>query len=186
MQFFSYFGPKIEFMTLFVDMDEVMADTYGAHIEIYNKEHNAALTVEDCLGREVWQCVPEDHQESVRQHARQQGFFRSLRPITDSQEILKALTDKYQVYIASAAMQFPNSLLEKSEWLDKYFSFIPWQQRILCGHKHVLKGDILIDDRTYNLEHFKGKSLLFTSPHNIHSNTFERVNHWQEIAEKLL
>jgi len=173
-------------MTLFVDMDEVMADTYGAHIEIYNKDYDAALTVEDCMGREAWQCVPEEHQTSVRQHACQHGFFSSLNPIKDSQEILKALTLKYDVYIASAAMQFPNSLIEKSEWLDKYFPFIPWQQRILCGHKHVLKGDILIDDRIYNLERFKGRALLFTSPHNIHSNTFDRVDHWQEIAEKLL
>jgi len=173
-------------MTLFVDMDEVMADTYGAHIEIYNKDYKASLTVENCLGREVWQCVPEDHQESVRQHACQLGFFSALKPIRDSQEVLKTLTTKYDVYIASAAMQFPNSLLEKSEWLDKYFPFIPWQQRILCGHKHVLKGDILIDDRPYNLENFKGRSFLFTSPHNIHTNSFERVHHWQEIAEKLL
>ncbi|MBT8183897.1 MAG: 5'(3')-deoxyribonucleotidase [Eudoraea sp.] len=173
-------------MTLFVDMDEVMADTYGAHIELYNKDYNSNLSVEDCLGREVWQCVPEAHQENIRQHARQPGFFRELDPIKDSKEILRELTEKYDVYIASAAMQFPNSLREKSDWLDEHFPFIPWQNRILCGNKHVLKGDILIDDRSYNLESFKGKSFLFTSPHNIHSNTFERVDHWQQVAEKLL
>ena len=30
-------------MILFVDMDEVIADTYGAHIEIYNAEFNQRL-----------------------------------------------------------------------------------------------------------------------------------------------
>ena len=173
-------------MTIFIDMDEVIADTYGAHIEIYNRDFNAKLTVEDCHGSEVWQNVIEAHQQSVRNHARTRGFFRTLRPIADSQEIVQKLTSKFDVYIASAATQFPNSLEEKSDWLDEHFPFIPWQKRILCGDKHILKGDILIDDRSYNLTDFDGRPLLFTSPHNVNTHGFERVNNWQEIADSLL
>lgn len=173
-------------MILFVDMDEVIADTYGAHIELYNKEFNAKLSKELCAGNEVWRMVPEAYQDNVRKHATRRGFFRALKPIPNSQEILKELSAKHEVYIASAAMQFPNSLEEKSEWLDEYFPFIPWQKRILCGHKHILKGDVLIDDRSYNLEQFDGRSLQFTSPHNIHTEGFERVDSWLEIAEVLL
>ena len=173
-------------MTIFIDMDEVIADTYGAHINLYNKDFNAALTKADCAGGEVWQSVPAEHQENVRMHANQIGFFRNLKPIQNSQEVLKKLNKKYEIYIASAAMQFPNSLVEKSEWLDEYFSFIPWQRRILCGHKHVLNGDFLIDDRTYNLEHFQGRTLLFTSPHNIGMNGYDRVNNWNDVADKFL
>ena len=173
-------------MTLFVDMDEVLADTFGAHIEIYNAEFNASLTAEACMGSEVWKMVPEAHQESIRKHARRKGFFKNLVPIQDSTYILKELSVKYEVYIASAAMQFPNSLEEKSDWLDEHFPFIPWQNRILCGHKHILKGDVLIDDRSYNLTNFDGRTLLFTSPHNVYSNGFERADSWQEVAEKLL
>ena len=173
-------------MTLFVDMDEVIADTYRAHIEKYNREFMESLTVEACMGKEVWQSVPEDHQESVHQHARTEGFFLNLEPIADSQAVLRALSRKYEIYIASAAMQFPNSLWEKSIWLDDHFPFIHWKNRILCGDKHILKGDLLIDDRTYNLDTFNGKTLLFTSPHNIHSNGHERVNNWLEIGKILL
>ncbi|HEA21578.1 MAG TPA: 5'(3')-deoxyribonucleotidase [Pricia antarctica] len=173
-------------MILFVDMDEVMADTYGAHVEIYNRDYEENLSLETCMGKEVWHTVPEERQTSVKDHARNRGFFRNLNPILDSQTVLEALNEKYEVYIASAAMQFPNSLEEKSEWLDVHFPFIPWQRRILCGHKHILKGDILIDDRSYNLTEFQGRSLLFTSPHNIHTTGFERVNNWQEVADTLL
>lgn len=173
-------------MTIFVDMDEVMADTYGAHIEIYNQEFEECLTLEHCLGKEVWHTVPEDRQLSVRNHARNRGFFRDLKPIENSKEVLKELSSMHDVYIASAAMQFPNSLEEKSDWLDEHFPFIPWQNRILLGNKHILKGDVLIDDRSYNLENFDGRSLLFTSPHNVHINGFERVDNWEEVATKLL
>ncbi|WP_209402058.1 5'(3')-deoxyribonucleotidase [Pseudozobellia sp. WGM2] len=173
-------------MVIFVDMDEVMADTYGAHIEIYNKEFKECLTLETCMGHEVWHTVPKDRQLSVKNHARNKGFFRGLKPIADSKAVLRELSLSHEVYIASAAMQFPNSLEEKSEWLDEHFPFIPWQQRILCGHKHILKGDVLIDDRSYNLESFEGRSLMFTSPHNVNISGFERADNWQEIAEKLL
>ena len=173
-------------MVIFVDMDEVIADAYQAHIDIYNKEFGAEIRAEECLGKEFWQCVPEAHQQSIRNHTRRDGFFKDLKLIEGSQEVLEALSQKHDVYIASAAMEFPQSLREKSDWLDEFFPFIPWQNRILCGNKHVLKGDILIDDRSKNLEPFDGRSIMFTSPHNTHVNSFERAHTWQDIADKLL
>jgi len=172
-------------MVIFVDMDEVIADTYGEHIKIYNAEFNGSLTTEKCLGTEVWKMVPEAHQESVRKHATRRRFFRDLKPIENSINVLKKINEQHDVYIASAAMQFPNSLEEKSDWLDEHLPFIPWQNRILCGHKHILKGDILIDDRSYNLKNFDGRGILFTSPHNVHTEGFERANSWLELGEKL-
>lgn len=138
------------------------------------------------MGKEVWQSIPEEHVDYLRDQTNQDGFFRELAVIPDSQEVLRALHEKHDVYIASAAMQFKNSLREKADWLDEHFPFIPWQNRILCGHKHILKGDILIDDRAYNLEAFDGRGIQFTSPHNIHTSGFERVTSWKEIGEKLL
>lgn len=172
-------------MRIFVDMDEVMADTYGAHIEIYNAEFNGTLTPEKCQGTEVWKMVPETHQDSVRKHARRRGFFRDLKPIADSKTVLEQLASRHEVYVASAAMQFPNSLEEKSDWLDEHFPFIAWQNRILCGDKHILKGDVLIDDRSYNLANFEGRGILFTSPHNVTTKGYERANNWLEIEHLL-
>ncbi|MEL6305945.1 MAG: 5'(3')-deoxyribonucleotidase, partial [Bacteroidota bacterium] len=103
-----------------------------------------------------------------------------------SQKVLEELSEKHRIYIASAAMQFPNSLKEKSDWLDEHFPFIPWQNRILCGHKHILRGDVLIDDRAYNLKSFEGRPILFSSPHNLEQEDLERADSWEDIATKLL
>src|SRR6056297_2654716 len=173
-------------MIIFVDMDEVIADAYQAHIDIYNQEFNAEVKVEECYGREFWQCVPKERQESIRSHTRRDGFFGNLKVIAGSQEVLEELSKKHNVCIASAAMEFPQSLREKSDWLDEFFPFIPWQNRILCGNKHVLKGDVLIDDRSKNLGPFDGRSIMFTSPHNTGVTAFERANSWKDIADKLL
>ncbi|WP_421811649.1 5' nucleotidase, NT5C type [Flagellimonas sp.] len=173
-------------MTIFVDMDEVIADAYHAHLDIYNQEFNAQIKVDACYGKEFWQVVPEAHQQSIKEHTHRDGFFAGLKVIEGSQEVLKELNKKHDVYIASAAMEFPQSLREKSDWLDEFFPFIPWQNRILCGNKHVLKGDVLIDDRSKNLGPFDGRSIMFTSPHNTEVTAFERANSWKDIADKLL
>ncbi len=36
-------------MVIFVDMDEVIADTYGAHIEWYNRDFKQELKLADCF-----------------------------------------------------------------------------------------------------------------------------------------
>ncbi|WP_318308065.1 5' nucleotidase, NT5C type [Flagellimonas crocea] len=173
-------------MIIFVDMDEVIADAYQAHIDIYNQEFKAQIKAETCLGKEFWQTVPKERQESIKGHTHRVGFFGNLKIIKDSQEVLRELSQKHEVYIASAAMEFPQSLREKSDWLDEHFPFIPWQNRILCGNKYILKGDVLIDDRSKNLEPFEGRSIMFTSPHNVNVTDFERADSWQDIANKLL
>ncbi|WP_179019643.1 5' nucleotidase, NT5C type [Winogradskyella forsetii] len=173
-------------MTIFVDMDDVLADTYGKHIELYNIEHKQDLQLSHIQSGEVWHNVPEIHHKSVREHALQPGFFRDLIPIKDSIQVMEALYNKYEVYIATAATQFPNSLLEKVDWLAEHMPFITWQHQIMCGHKFILNGDLLIDDRTYNLEKFQGDTLLFNSPHNVGDTGYTRVANWQEIAERLL
>ncbi len=167
-------------------MDDVLADTYGKHIELYNKEHQQELSLAHIESGEVWQNVPEIHQESILQHAHKKGFFRDLKPIKDAVQVMEALYNKHEVYIATAATQFPDSLKEKSDWLDQYMPFITWEHRIMCGHKFILRGDLLIDDRAYNLEKFEGDTLLFNSPHNVGETRYTRVFSWLEIAERLL
>ena len=63
------------------------------------------------------------------------------------------------------------------------------------GYEHVysrlikakgVKGDILIDDRSFNLDYFDGRTIMFTSPHNMNSTGHERANNWQEVGELLL
>ncbi len=173
-------------MTIFVDMDEVLADTFGAHIDLYNNEFGKSLTLADIPHGEVWENVPKAHLQNVKDHVWRDGFFRELPLIKDSQEVMLALSKKHEVYIATAATQFPNSLREKSDWLDEHFPFITWEYRIMCGHKFILNGDVLIDDRSYNLKPFKGRGLLFNSPHNALDEGYERVDNWQEVANKLL
>ena len=103
-----------------------------------------------------------------------------------SQEVMDALNKKYEVFIVSSAMEFPNSLPEKLEWLNEHFPFLHWKQFVFCGRKSVVHGDYMIDDLPHNLETFNGEKLLFTAPHNMQFNHFTRVTGWKEVGAYLL
>ncbi len=168
-------------------MDEVMADPIDKFIKLYNTDFSLGLTLEDVHGKEVHDAVPPEHSEKIWEYINAEGFFRDLPVIPGSQEVIKALMDKYEVFIVSAGMEFRNSLIDKFDWLHDHFPFISWKNYVICGDKSIIGADIMIDDRPRNLRTFPGeRKLLFTSPHNVNLTEFERVSTWQEVGEKLL
>lgn len=169
-----------------VDMDEVIADSLARHIAWYNKAFNRSITREELNGAEFVDYVPEEHRASVADFPREETFFEDLPVIEGSREVVARLAEKYEVFIATAAMEYPNSFKAKYEWLEKHFSFIPWTHIVFCGDKGVIAADYLIDDHASHFENFGGEGILFTSPHNIGQNDYRRVDNWKEVAEFFL
>ncbi len=168
-----------------IDMDEVLADTIDKFIELYKQRHEHEVLLTDMHGMEIGQALPPHLAGTVRPYVNERGFFRDIKVMPGSQEVVKALMENYDVYVASAAMEFKYSLEDKQAWLEEHFPFISWTNIIFCGHK-ILDVDIMIDDRIKNFVTFNGRKLLFSSPHNLRMEGFERVNNWQDVAGKLL
>jgi 5'-nucleotidase len=171
-------------MRIIIDMDEVIADAIERFLEWYERDFGVRYTKADLHGTKLHLLVPEEHRRIVKQYPHQKGFFKDLPLIKYSREVLEELHNRFEVYVASAAMEFPSSLQDKNEWLDQYFPFIHWKRRIFCGDKSVLKGDILIDDHDFNLSVFDGRPIIFTASHNVNETKYERLNSWLD-AEKL-
>ena len=168
-----------------IDMDDVIADTIEKFAEIYRKKHNIDLNPTVLYGKEIREVLPPELKHTLSEYVNAPGFFRDITVMRGSQEILKQLTGRYEVYIVSAAMEFKNSLIDKYEWLADHFPFIPWTNIIFCGHK-IVNVDMIIDDRIRNFADFNGRKLLYSSPHNMLVEGYERVSSWDEVAEKLL
>ena len=169
-----------------VDMDEVMADPMGAMIDWYQKEYDGEINYQHMLGGSWSRGFPEHHQPMIRERLMAEGFFRHLPVMEDAVDVLKAMNDRYEVFIVSAATEFPNSLKDKLEWLLEHFPFFTWKQLVLCGDKRLICGDYMIDDHVKNLKHFKGKKYLFTSAHNLDITGYDRINNWKEAGEIFL
>lgn len=169
-----------------IDMDEVIADPMGDMIDWYSKQYELQVDKEKMLCGSWIKGFPEQHQELVRERLLSEGFFRKLPVMKDSVEVIREINNRYEVFIVSAAMEFPNSLKDKLEWLLEHFSFLTWRQVVLCGDKKLIHGDYMIDDHERNLKDFVGKKYLFTSAHNLNITGYDRLNDWKEVAEVFL
>ena len=166
-----------------VDMDEVMADTLAEHLRRYNQEFDEDVTVDDLAGKGLWEITPVDRQQQLRAFLDAEDFFEVLDVIPGAQEVLKDLSSRFEIFVATQAMAVPNSLGPKYRWLQRHFPFIPPTHYVFCGHKSILRADYLIDDQPRNLLRFEGQGLLYTAPHNLAVQGFVRVNDWREVAD---
>jgi len=166
-----------------VDMDEVMADTLAEHLRRYNQEFDEDVTLDDLAGKGLWEITPVDRQQQLRAFLDAEDFFEVLDVIPGAQEVLKELSTRFEIFIATQAMAVPNSLGPKYRWLQRHFPFIPPTHYVFCGHKSILRADYLIDDQPRNLQRFEGQGLLYTAPHNLDVTGFVRVNNWRDVAE---
>ena len=166
-----------------VDMDEVMADTLAEHLRRYNQTFDEEITPQDLAGKGLWEVAPLGPPGAVAGLSGCGRLFRGLALMPGAQEVLKDLSARFEIFIATQAMTVPNSLGPKYRWLQRHFPFIPPTHYVFCGNKSILRADYLIDDLPRNLQRFEGKGLLYTAPHNLTATGYMRVNNWQEVAE---
>lgn len=177
-----------------VDMDEVIADALGEHLIRYNRDFSAGLTLDDLQGRRLWQAVPSNHLAIIDNYLRDEDFFRVLAVMPHSQRVLQRLQSRYEIFIASAAMEVPSSFAAKYDWLAEHFPFIPTSHIVFCGNKSILRADYLIDDNPRQLALFQDtrngatsrEGILYSSPANIHITGYRRVDNWLAVEQMFL
>ncbi|TDM12191.1 5' nucleotidase, NT5C type [Macrococcus lamae] len=171
--------------TIAIDMDEVLADTLKKVIFKFNEESGETVTLEQLQGIKLRDMHP-NHVETLSHLLLDREFFRDLEVFPDAVRVVKRLTEHYDVYIATAAMDVPTSFDAKYEWLLEHFPFLNPQNFIFCGNKGVVGTDYLIDDNPRQLRAFKGKGIMYNASHNINEKEFDRVHSWKEVEEYFL
>ncbi len=166
-----------------VDMDEVMADTLAEHLRRYNQHFEEDVTPNDLAGKGLWEFTPLDRQLQLRAFLDAEDFFEDLPLMPNAQPVLKDLSARFEIFIATQAMAVPNSLGSKYRWLQRHFPFIPPTHYVFCGDKSILRADYLIDDAPRNLLRFEGQGLLYSAPHNLTAEGFVRVDNWLDVAK---
>ena len=166
---------------IIIDMDEVIADPMGEMIRWYNDQYGAEPDKNKMVGSRV-KGFPEEHQPMIIERIKSPGFFRHLPVMEDAVDVLRRLNERYEVFIVSAAMEFPNSLKDKYDWLMEHFPFFTWKQIALTGSKDLVFGDFMIDDHVKNLKGFRGKPYLYTAAHNLTVTGYDRIDNWKQAA----
>jgi len=170
--------PEIK-KSIAIDMDGVIADVEQIFLTRYHQEYGELFTKADLQGKSEATAFPEPG--AARKFVTAPGFFRDIPVMAGAVDAVQKLMETYEVYIVSAAMEFPLSLPEKLEWLSTHFPFVHWRNIIFCGDKSIINTDYMIDDHLKNLDNFKGKTIMFHAFHNVGYNHHVRANNWDEV-----
>ena len=118
---------------LYIDMDGVICDFYSAFDKL----------------------APEVRTEYAGREDQIPGLFALMDPMPSAVEAVTTLTSLFDVYVLST-VPWANvtGASQKIEWIQRYFGHEKgsplWKRVILSHHKHLNRGDFLIDDRARN------------------------------------
>ena len=171
-------------MRIAIDMDEVLADAHGGQRALYAEQ---GVTLDDAAlrGRRLRDVAPSDAVAAVERHLHQGTFFANLDPMPGAVAAVRRLCAVHEVFIATAAMEYPASCAHKVAWVMRHLPFFDLSRLVLCGDKSIIKADVLIDDHARHFEGFGGRGLLFDALHNAGVDWPHRLRHWDHAQTML-
>lgn len=142
--------------TVFIDMDNVLVDFVSAFPK---------------LEPEILEQY-KDNKDDIPH------IFGLMEPMPDALESYHRIAQKYDTYILSTApWGNPSAWHDKVVWVQKHLGEVAYKRLILSHHKHLCKGDILIDDRPNNgADKFDGEFILFGK---------DQFDNWKKVCEYL-
>lgn len=133
------------------------------------------------LGRLLKEALDYEDYSALLLTMNEPDFFRNIPEMEHTFPVLEELYTHHEVFIVTAAIEFPNSFRAKFDWLRDKFPFISPDRIIFCGDKGIIHADCMIDDNPKNLAFFNGLRILFSAPHNANESRFKRVENWRKL-----
>ena len=167
--------------TIAIDMDHVMADTGAYLCDWLNDRFSTSLEGESFST--LLATLPDEQRAPLYDLVEHGGLMRELPLMDGCMEAMRALAEDFELIICTAAMEFPNCIPPKIDWLREHFGWIDEKDWVFCGHKQVMGTDYLIDDSPKHFDGFSGQGLLFTAAHNTGETRFPRADDWSGVLD---
>lgn len=164
-------------MIIITDIDSVLNNLYTTWFKYHNSLHNDNLDesmVTDWDLTSLSTCG-----DCIYTLLEKAEVYTEQLPRPLSQKVINRwIKDKHEVH-AATTVAGPISATAKHQWLKQHYG-IPM---ITIKDKHLLNGDILIDDGLHNLESFTGIRLLFEQNSNKlhHKDRYPIVKDWADV-----
>lgn len=117
------------------------------------------------------------------------NFCYNMLPKPGAIKAVKKLKQMGDIYVVTSPFDARNWVYERTHWLENVFD-ISKERIIFTKAKHMIRGDIMIDDMENNLISWKavhpsGKAILWTMPYNktidCQSLSLCRVDCWNDV-----
>jgi len=176
-------------LTILVDMDDTIEGLLDAWLDCVNEKYGYHTVHEDVVNWDVSKAFPGLTHEQVYSVIEDNEFWKQVKPLPGAVEALQRFVDQgHEVYIVTAAGY--QSVAGKMEYhLFHWFPFITWDHVIITSNKHLIRGDVLIDDGFHNLQGGEYAKILVDAPYNRmfdeKAEGMVRVFSWPEIEAQI-
>lgn len=174
-------------MTILVDMDDVMEQLVAGWIALLNERYGTNTRYEDVTSWNIAEAFPTLTEEQVYAVEMEDVFWDYVEPMPGADEALRRMiADGHEIFVVTATKY--QTLRKKMETvLFPNFPYIDWHHVIVTYNKHLIKGDVLIDDGPHNLTRGDFRKILFTRGHNQDFDESSvgaiRVRNWEEAYQ---
>ena len=173
---------------ILLDVDGVIADFSSRAIDDINRitgqyhhiEQQNKYDVEEAFG------LPSEAARMFRDQVSTMGWCASIPVIdgaVDGVHFLRTLAD---VYVVTKPYNSQTWCFERTRWLEYHFGFTS-DDIVFTGAKHLIDGDMLVEDHTGNLQewckwHPAGLGIRFARPWNTNVGyDGTTVTDWKEL-----
>lgn len=179
-------------MTVFLDLDEVLADFTGAALAVHGWTRERLECVRDPgrwgLAEPMGMTVDEFWRPI---HDLGETFWATIELLPWAQQVLELVEDT-DWYIVTSPSDCITSYVGKLRWVHENLNAVVDHRCLLTPHKHFLAsypGAILIDDRESSIERFRsagGIGILFPSTCNsLHEMANDPIPYLKERLDAL-
>ena len=171
---------------LAIDMDEVIADANARHAQWLIAEHGYEWSAAEIAGASLKTLASDEHNLGWEQKLEAGDVFGTFEVMPGSKRALATLSEHFDIFITTAAMDHPASCGPKFAWMQEHFPQISPMNIVFCGDKSIVAADLLVDDNVRHFTRFKGQGVLFSAPHNLEVDWSFRVAGWDDATERLI
>lgn len=175
-------------MKILIDMDDVLVHLLKAWIKYLNKQHDLQVKIEDITDWKIAKFFPELSEEEVFAPLTIDAFWKTVDIDVQSLLYTKKLHDEgHELYVVTAT-DYRNIKAKVDYILKPHFPFISPDHIIFAYDKHMIQGDVLIDDYIKNIVGGNYTGILFSAAHNRgvdltgFANIY-RARDWKEVYE---
>lgn len=153
-------------MTILVDMDDTLVGLLPAWVNYLNNKHELNVKLENITEWNMRKAFPSLTDSEIYGPLETEDFWDSVVPLPYARTYLQKLVEEgHKIKVCTASHH--NTVAPKlNKALFPYFNFIGYKDVIICSDKHLIKGDMIIDDGPHNLKNFNGLRFLIDAPHN--------------------
>ena len=142
-------------MRIIIDMDGIVVDAAEKWLRRYNGFYGDSLTKDDMIHWNFQDIVKPEAKKYVGKIWRCPGFFDDMKPMPGAKAAIKALKKVgHEVRICTSPAS-EDSARAKLAWCSKHLK-MRWSHVFICGDKHWVEADLLIDDKPKNITNWLG------------------------------